>query len=119
MSQTLLSSKGEKLSQYLHKVYLYRSLAFTLAKRDIKVQYAQTALGFLWSVIQPLTSLAVWWFFFDKLIDVDTGAIPYPLFAFTGMTGWYFFTNIFNNAGTSLVNAQDLIRKIYFPRIIL
>ncbi len=119
MNQTLLSSKGEKLSQYLHKVYQYRSLAFTLARRDVKVQYAQTALGFLWSVIQPLTSLLVWTFFFDKLIDVDTGAIPYALFAFTGMIGWYFFTFIFNYAGTSLVNAQDLIRKIYFPRIIL
>ncbi|MDZ4844001.1 MAG: ABC transporter permease [Chitinophagales bacterium] len=119
MSQTLLSSKGEKLSQYLHKVYQYRTLAFSLAKRDIKVQYAQTALGFLWSVLQPVTSLLVWTFFFDKLIKVDTGNIPYPLFAFTGMTAWYFFTHIFNHAGTSLVNSQDLIRKIYFPRIIL
>ncbi len=119
MSRTLHSSKGEKLSQYLHKVYQYRALVFSFAKRDIKVQYAQTALGFLWSVIQPLTSLLVWTFFFDKLIDVDTGHIPYPLFAFTGMIAWYFFTHIFNHAGTSLVNAQDLIRKIYFPRIIL
>lgn len=94
-------------------------MAYSLAIRDIKVQYAQTALGFLWSVIQPLTSLLIWTFFFDKLIDVDTGAIPYPLFAFTGMIGWYFFSHIFNHAGTSLVNSQDLIRKIYFPRIIL
>lgn len=119
MSQTLRSGKGEKLSQYLHKVYQYRTLLFSLAKRDLKVQYAQTVLGFLWSVLQPLTSLLVWTFFFDKLIQVDTGAIPYPLFAFTGMTAWYFFTHIFNHAGTSLVNSQDLIRKIYFPRIIL
>lgn len=119
MSQTLLTSKGEKFSQYLHKVYQYRALAITFARRDIKVQYAQTALGFLWSVIQPLTSLLVWTFFFDKLIDVNTGEIPYPLFAFTGMTAWYFFVHIFSHAGTSLVNSQDLIRKIYFPRIIL
>lgn len=119
MSQTLLSSKGEKLSQYLHKVYQFRALVITFARRDIKVQYAQTALGLLWSVLQPLTSLLIWTFFFDKLIDVDTGEVPYPLFAFTGMIAWYFFSHIFNHAGTALVNAQDLIRKIYFPRIIL
>ena len=120
MSRVLLTSKGEKLSQYLHKVFQYRSLAFSLARRDLKVQYAQTFLGLLWSVIQPLTSLLVWTFFFTKLItNVDTGSIPYPLFAFSGMISWYYFTNIFSNAGTSLVNSQDLIRKIYFPRIIL
>jgi len=116
---TVISSKGEKLSDYILKVYQYRSLIFTLARRDVKVQYAQTFLGLLWSIIQPLTSLLVWVFFFDKLIKVDTGDIPYPLFAFSGMMGWYYFTNIFNHAGTSLVNSQDLIRKIYFPRIIL
>lgn len=119
MSQMLLTSKGDNLFEYLRKVYQFRSLAFTLARRDLKVQYAQTFLGLLWSVIQPLTSLLVWTFFFDKLVKVDTGGIPYPLFAFSGMIAWYYFTNIFNHAGTSLVNSQDLIRKIYFPRIIL
>ncbi|HXH20200.1 MAG TPA: ABC transporter permease [Chitinophagales bacterium] len=119
MHRIVLTSRGESLKEYTSKVYQYRSLAFTLARKDLKVQYAQTFLGVLWSVIQPLTSLLVWILFFDKLIKVDTGDIPYPLFAFSGMMGWYYFTNIFNHAGTSLVNSQDLIRKIYFPRIIL
>jgi len=119
MNQILLTSKGDNTATYLRKAYQFRSLIITLARRDLKVQYAQTFLGLLWSVIQPLTSLLVWTFFFDKLIKVDTGDIPYPLFAFSGMIGWYYFTNIFSNAGTSLVNSQDLIRKIYFPRVVL
>lgn len=119
MSRVIHTNKGDTTTRYLLKVYQFRSLIFTLARKDLKVQYAQTLLGLLWSVIQPLTSLLVWTFFFDKLIKVDTGSIPYPLFAFSGMMGWYFFTNIFSHAGTSLVNSQDLIRKIYFPRIVL
>jgi lipopolysaccharide transport system permease protein len=119
MSQVVFTSRGDNLIKYLEKTCQFRHLIFSLARRDLKVQYAQTFLGFLWSVIQPLTSLLVWTFFFDKLIQVDTGHIPYPLFAFSGMIAWYYFTNIFSNAGTSLVNSQDLIRKIYFPRIVL
>jgi len=91
----------------------------SLAKRDVKAKYTQTVLGILWSVIQPLTGLLIFTIFFDKLIKVDTNNIPYPLFAFSGMVAWYFYTFIVNQGGTSLVDSQYLLKKFYFPRLIL
>lgn len=74
---------------------------------------------FLWLLIQPLIALLIFTVFFDRLIEIDTGTVAYPVFAFSGMILWYFFTNIVNNAGVSLIHGQDLIQKIYFPKLIL
>jgi len=103
----------------VRQIYQFRSILYTLAKRDVKAKYTQTVLGILWSVIQPLTGLLIFTIFFDKLIKVDTNNIPYPLFAFSGMVAWYFYTFIVNQGGTSLVDSQYLLKKIYFPRLIL
>ncbi|MBT4732505.1 ABC transporter permease [Candidatus Woesearchaeota archaeon] len=103
----------------VRQIYQFRSILFTLAKRDVKAKYTQTVLGLLWSVIQPLTGLLIFTIFFDKLIKVDTNNIPYPLFAFSGMVAWYFYTFIVNQGGTSLVDSQYLLKKFYFPRLIL
>jgi len=119
MAKRVIEAGKTKLGLDLKRVYAYRSMLFNLAYRDLKVQYSQTFLGLLWSVIQPLTGLAIFTVFFDRLLEVDTGGIAYPLFAFSGMTAWYFFTYIVNHTGTSLVNAQHLIKKVYFPRLIV
>jgi lipopolysaccharide transport system permease protein len=103
----------------VRQIYQFRSILYTLAKRDVKAKYTQTVLGILWSVIQPLTGLLIFTIFFDKLIKVDTNNIPYPLFAFSGMVAWYFYTFIVNQGGTSLVDSQYLLKKFYFPRLIL
>lgn len=104
---------------YFKKVYHYRALITTFTYRDIKAEYAQTVLGILWSAIKPLTGLLIFTIFFDKLLTVDTGNVPYPLFAFSGMVSWYYFTFLMAHAGTALINAQNLIKKIYFPKLIL
>jgi len=90
-----------------------------IAKRDLKVRYSQAFLGVLWAVIQPLTGLVIFTIFFDRLVKIQTPGMPYPLFAFSGMVSWFFFTHIVTNAGASLVESQALIRKVYFPRILL
>ncbi len=103
----------------LKKLLTYRALIYIFAIRDIKVQYAQTFLGVLWSLIQPLTALFIFTFFFSYIVKVDTGGIPYSLFAFSGMISWYFFSSLMAQTGTSLMQSQYLIRKIYFPKLIL
>lgn len=119
MGKTVINNKPLKFSEYLKGVVQYRHLAFSFAKRDLKARFVQTKLGLLWMIIQPLIALAIFTIFFDQLIQLETGNVPYVAFAFSGMTIWYFFTNMVNSAGTALMNSQELIRKIYFPKILL
>lgn len=104
---------------YLRRCWEYRHLLIGLAKRDIKAKYAQAVLGILWSLLKPLTGLAIFTLFFDNLLKVNTHEIPYPVFAFTGLTSWYFFTYIIASGGTSLMESQDLLKKVYFPKLIM
>jgi len=103
----------------LKKVWQYRSLIYAFTMRDIKSQYAQTKLGIVWSLIQAITAALVINLFFGILIKMNTGSIPYILYAFPGMMSWYFFSYIVNQAGTSLVQSQHIIKKVYFPKLIL
>jgi len=119
MSVKRIDSGSRLLKIDLRKLWSYRALIYIFAVRDLKVQYSQTFLGILWSLIQPLTGLLIFTFFFNYVIQVDTGGIPYPLFAFCGMTSWYFFSALMAQTGTSLMQSQYLIRKIYFPKLIL
>ncbi len=119
MGKTVINNKSVKFFDYLRSVHEYRSLIFSFAKRDLKARFVQTKLGLLWMIIQPLIALTIFTVFFDQLIQLETGNVPYLAFAFSGMTIWYFFTNIVNSAGTALINSQELIRKVYFPKILL
>jgi len=114
-----ITSERPGVFSALGKVYRYRALVLTLALRDLKIQYAQTLLGILWSILRPLSGLLIYWLFFGKLLKIDTGTIPYPLFAFAGMICWYYFSYLLGSAGTSLLSSQDIIKKIYFPKLIL
>ena len=106
------------LLAYLKEVWEVRNLIITFAARDLKVQYAQTYLGLLWSVIQPLTGLLIFSFFFQRVIPLHLNT-PYSVFAFTGIIGWFYFTSLVGQAGTVLMNNQSLIKKIQFPRLVL
>lgn len=119
MAQSIISAKPKKLIPYLKEVSQFRHLLLTFARRDLKAIYAQTILGILWTALQPLTALAVFTVFFTLLSPVDTGDIPYPLFAFTGLVSWYFFTAMVVRCGNSVVEAQGIITDIYFPKLIL
>ncbi len=119
MGKTIINNSPSTFGVYLRTVYQYRQLIFSFAKRDLKARFVQTKLGFLWLIIQPLIALTIFTVFFDKLVHLATGNVPYVAFAFSGMTIWYFFTNMINSAGTALIQSQDLIRKVYFPKILL
>lgn len=114
----IITSKAPGIGSYLRDVLRQWRFIFFLARRDLKIKYAQSLLGIAWSAIQPLAGLLIYSFFFGLLIQLDTG-VDYPLFAFPGIIAWYLFSFIVHQSGMSLLQSQDILRKIYFPRIIV
>lgn len=108
----------QSLWAYLKEVAGARNLILSFAIRDLRVQYAQTYLGIFWSLVQPLTGLIIFNFFFQRVIHLSL-RVPYAVFAFTGIMGWFYFTALVGQAGTSLMANQQLIKKIHFPRLVL
>ena len=103
----------------LRELWRYRELLYFLTWRDIKVRYKQTVLGAAWAVLQPLATMVVFTLFLGRVAGITSGEIPYPLFVFAGTLPWTFFSNAINAAGQSVVGSQNLVTKIYFPRLII
>jgi lipopolysaccharide transport system permease protein len=103
----------------LKDLWAHRELLYFLTWRDVKVRYKQTVLGAAWAVLQPLLLMLIFTFVFGRLVGVKSEGVPYPLFAFAGLLPWMFFANAVTNSGNSLVSNSNLIKKVYFPRIII
>lgn len=116
--KTIITAENDTLSDYVKKVWRHRAFIVILAKRDLKVKYAQTMLGVAWTVVQPLVAMIVFTLFFSLLLDVQTN-YPYVLFVLSGVVCWNLFNYIFSHASQSLMNNQDLIKKVSFPKIVL
>lgn len=99
--------------------YRYRELLYFLVWRDVKVRYKQTVLGAAWAVLQPLATMIVFSVFLGHLARTASADIPYPPFAFLGLVPWTFFANAVGSAGSSIVGNQNLISKVYFPRLFI
>jgi len=97
----------------------YRELLFFLVWRDVKVRYKQTALGVLWAVLQPLLATLIFSIFFGRLARMPSDGVPYPVFAYVAMVPWLYFANALTESSNSLVASQNLIKKVYFPRLII
>lgn len=96
-----------------------RDLIRLLSLRDIKVRYTQTFLGMSWAIINPLVSLLLLLFVFHVVAKVDTSGVPPLLFIVSGLCAWNYFSKVTGESGISIVGAQDLVKKIYFPRLII
>lgn len=103
----------------LRDLWACRELLYFLMWRDIKVRYKQTLLGAAWAVIQPLVTMIIFTYFFGKLAKVPTDGVPYPIFFYTGLLLWTFFSNGVNSGANSLIGNSNLITKVYFPRLII
>jgi lipopolysaccharide transport system permease protein len=101
------------------EIWLFRELFFFLVWRDVKIRYRQTALGVAWAVLQPLALMLIFTAVFNRLGHIDSGGPPYALFAFAGLLGWTFFANAVSASSNSLVGNQNLVSKIYFPRVFI
>jgi lipopolysaccharide transport system permease protein len=105
------------ISLNLGELWAYRELLYFLVWRDIKVRYKQTALGASWAIIQPFFTMVVFSLFFGRLAGVPSDGVPYPVFSFAALVPWTFFANGLMHSGKSLVGDQNLIKKVYFPRL--
>ena len=103
----------------LAELWAYRELFCFLVWRDVKVRYRQTVLGVAWVALQPLMTMAVFAVVLGRLVGVPTDGIPYPLFAYTGLLPWMFFSSAISTAAFCMVGHSHLITKVYFPRILL
>jgi len=110
-------NKGIKL--FWKELWSYRELFFFLVWKDILVRYKQTVIGIAWSVIRPLLTMIVLTIIFGKLAKLPSGNIPYPILVFAAMLPWQFFSNTLSTSSNSLISNQNMVSKIYFPRIIL
>jgi lipopolysaccharide transport system permease protein len=94
-------------------------LIYFLTWRDIKVRYKQTVLGAAWAIIQPFFTMVVFSLFFGGLAKVPSDGIPYPIFSYTALVPWTFFANALSQSSNSLVGSAGLIKKVYFPRLVI
>jgi lipopolysaccharide transport system permease protein len=101
----------------LAELWRYREVLFFLVWRDFKVRYRQTALGVAWALLQPVLTAAVLTMLFSHMAQVPSDGVPYPLFVIAGLTAWQFFAHGVSTATMSMANNQDLVRRIYFPRL--
>ncbi len=103
----------------LREVWQYKELLYFFTWRDFKVRYKQTAVGVLWAVFQPFMTMVVFTIFFGSLLKVPSDGIPYPIFVYTGLLFWHFFSTALSETSNVLVANQAIITKVYFPRLIL
>jgi lipopolysaccharide transport system permease protein len=97
----------------------YRELLYFLVWRDVKVRYKQTALGAMWAVLQPALTMGVFSLFLGRLAHVPSDGIPYPLFSFAALVPWTYFSSALTGGAASIVGSQQLISKVYFPRLLV
>lgn len=108
---------GRRLVDW-HELWEYRDLLGLLVRRDIKVRYAQTVLGFAWAILRPVVTTVLLNFVFNNLAQIPSDGVPYPLFAYAGVACWTYFAGAFGAATNSLVG-NSLLSKVYFPRMII
>ena len=101
------------------ELWVYRELLYFLVWREIKVRYKQTVLGVAWAILQPFFMMVIFSLFFGRFVDVPSEGIPYPLFSYAALLPWMLFNEGLNRSVNSLVEDTDLIKKIYFPRLIM
>jgi lipopolysaccharide transport system permease protein len=107
------------VSLKLREVWEYRELLYFLIWRDIKVRYKQTVLGAAWAIIQPFLTMVVFTIFFGRMAKVGSDGLPYPIFSYAGLLPWIFFAHGLSQSSNSLVGSSSLIKKVFFPRLII
>lgn len=115
----IISSEPDSFKVYFQKIWKYRNLIWVFAKRDLKVKYAQTWLGFGWTIFQPLTAFAIYTFFFGYILKWKTDGIDYPVYVLSGLVSWNFFSLVVLSGINGIGESSQLVKKIYFPKSII
>lgn len=107
------------MGEWLSEVWRSREILYFLAWRDVKVRYKQAVLGVAWAVLQPLFTMIIFTLFFGRLASIPSDGVPYPLFSYSALLLWTYFSITLSQVGNSLIANASLITKIYFPRVLL
>lgn len=116
---TVIEPRPGWLGLDFKEIWEYRELLFFLVWRDVKVRYKQTILGASWAILQPFLTMVLFSVFFGRLAGIPSDDLPYPLFSYTALVPWTFFATGLAQSSNSLVGSANLIRKIYFPRLVV
>lgn len=116
---TVIRPSGRWAPLNLRDLWHYRELFYFLTWREIKVRYKQTLLGIVWSVLRPLFMMVVFTLFFGKLAQIPSEGVPYPLFSYAALLPWTLLAEGVTRSANSLVQDSNLIRKVYFPRLLM
>jgi lipopolysaccharide transport system permease protein len=104
----------------LTELWAHKELLYSFSWRDIKVKYKQTALGFLWAILQPTALMIIFTYALGNYIKANSNlSIDYSVFALSGLLLWGVFSSGVSGAGNSMVSNAEIIKKIYFPRLII
>jgi lipopolysaccharide transport system permease protein len=103
----------------LRELWAYRELLYFFVWRDVKVRYKQTVIGAAWAVLQPFLTMVVFSLFFGHLAHMPSNGLPYPIFYYTALLAWVYFSTALQSATNTMVDHQNVITKVYFPRLLL
>lgn len=115
----IVSPEPPSFKNYWSEIYKFRHLITTMGVRELKNRYSQSVMGVALSFFQALVGLIVISFVFGKLLGIESAGLPYPVFAFPGILAWNCFNTLLGSSGNALIESRDLIKKIYFPKMIL
>lgn len=115
----LIIEPNKTTRDFFLELIRYRELFFFMAWRDIIVRYKQTVIGIAWSVIKPLLSMIIFTIVFGRIAKLPNDGVPYPVLVFSALLPWQYFANAMQNSSESLIRAEPMISKVYFPRLIL
>lgn len=118
MQETIITPQ-KNIKEYLKELWTSREILYFLVWRDLLVRYKQTMLGILWVVLRPFLVVTIFTLVFSKIVGIDSGGVPYPLVAFSGMLVWIFFSDCISMGSNIFVANTHLISKVYFPRMFL
>lgn len=116
---TIIAPPRGWISINFSELWKFRELFYILSWRDFKVRYKQTVIGVTWAILQPFSLMLVFSFFFGHLANISANGAPYPIFVYSGLLFWTYFSTSLLNASNSLVDNENIIKKIYFPRLLL
>lgn len=118
MTEDVIDSSNRGVFNW-KELWRYQELFYFFSWRDIKVKYKQAALGFLWAILQPLLMMLIFTLFFGRALNIPSQNLPYPVYVFSGLLIWNIFSTGLTNASNSMVTNAHIIKKIYFPRLII
>ena len=119
VKETIIKPQKNLFNVGLRELWEYRELLYFFVWRDLKVRYKQTAVGVMWAIFKPLFAMLIFSFFFGRFAKMPSDGIPYPIFVYTGLLLWMYFSFGLSQASNSMIANAKIIQKIYFPRLII